>query len=51
VLRDLGIGAWMVQEGYMLKTGCFAGLQHIIKQKINDLIGAENTKKFYSIKR
>ncbi|MBX9807026.1 MAG: cellulase family glycosylhydrolase [Flavobacteriaceae bacterium] len=47
VLRGLGIGGWMIQEGYMLKTGNIAGPQHIIKQKITDLIGEENTKEFY----
>lgn len=47
VLRGLGLGGWMVQEGYMLKTGSFAGPQHAIKQKITDLIGANNTEEFY----
>ncbi|NDP26289.1 MAG: cellulase family glycosylhydrolase [Flavobacterium sp.] len=47
VLRGLGLGGWMIQEGYMLKTGNIAGPQHIIKQKITDLIGEENTKEFY----
>jgi hypothetical protein len=30
----------MVQEGYMLQTGSFAGPQHVIT-KITDLIGAK----------
>ncbi|MFV8324851.1 cellulase family glycosylhydrolase [Flavobacterium sp. ZS1P14] len=47
VLRGLGLGGWMVQEGYMLQTGSFAGPQHVIRQKIMDLIGAKNTEKFY----
>lgn len=47
ILRGLGLGGWMVQEGYMLKTSDFAGPQHRIKQKIEALIGAEQTKKFY----
>ncbi len=47
VLRGLGVGGWMVQEGYMLQTGSFAGSQHAIKQKITDLIGTKNTEKFY----
>jgi endoglucanase len=47
VLRGLGLGGWMVQEGYMLKTGSFAGPQYLIKQKITDLIGAKNTEEFY----
>ena len=47
VLRGLGLGGWMVQEGYMLQTGAFAGPQHKIKQKITDVIGAKNTEEFY----
>lgn len=47
VLRGLGLGGWMVQEGYMLQTGSFAGSQHVIKQKVADLIGTKNTEKFY----
>ncbi|WP_412463899.1 cellulase family glycosylhydrolase [Flavobacterium mekongense] len=47
LLRGLGIGGLMVQEGYMLKTADFAGPQHQIKQKITDLIGEKNTEEFY----
>ncbi|RPE00939.1 carbohydrate-binding protein [Aureibaculum marinum] len=47
LLRGLGLGGWMVQEGYMLQTGDFAGPQHVIRQKIEDLIGTENTEIFY----
>lgn len=47
LLRGLGLGGWMVQEGYMLQTANFAGPQHVIKQKIQDLIGDEKTKMFY----
>lgn len=47
VFRGLGLGGWMVQEGYMLQTGAFAGPQHVIKQKISDLIGPIKTKEFY----
>lgn len=47
MLRGLGLGGWMVQEGYMLQTIEFAGSQHVIKQKITDLIGTKNTEEFY----
>src|SRR5690606_8835484 len=47
ILRGLGLGGWMVQEGYMLQTSGFAGPQHEIKNAITDLIGAENTQGFY----
>jgi len=49
VLRGLGLGGWMIQEGYMIQTGAFAGPQYKIKQKITDLIGVENTEEFYKV--
>lgn len=48
VLRGLGIGGWMVQEGYMMQTQPFASPQYIIKQKIQDVIGEQGTKEFYA---
>lgn len=47
VFRGLGLGGWMVQEGYMIKTGEFAGPQFKIREKIVDVIGEENTVEFY----
>lgn len=47
ILRGLGLGGWMVQEGYMLKTDGFAGPQTKIREKIVNLISEEKTKKFY----
>lgn len=46
-LRGLGLGGWMLQEGYMLKTADFAGPQYMIKQKIAELIGEDGMNKFY----
>ena len=51
LLRGLGLGGWMVQEGYMLQTESFASPQHKIKQKIVDLIGTANTEEFYQAYR
>ncbi len=48
ILRGMGLGGWMLQEGYMLQTGSFAGPQHQIRAKIKDLIGEENTQAFYN---
>lgn len=47
LLRGLGLGGWMLQEGYMLKTADFAGTQSKIKQEIVELIGKEKTDEFY----
>jgi endoglucanase len=51
LLRGLGLGGWMVQEGYMLQTSDFAGPQHEIRKKIADLIGETNTEAFYQAYR
>ena len=48
VLRGLGLGGWMVQEGYMLQTQSFASPQYLIRKKIQDVIGEEGTKEFYA---
>ncbi|EJL69259.1 cellulase family glycosylhydrolase [Chryseobacterium populi] len=46
-LKGLGLGGWMLQEGYMLKTADFAGPQYKIKQKIAELIGEDGMNEFY----
>lgn len=46
ILRGMGLGGWMLQEGYMLKLGKI-GPQHRIREKIEDLVGPEKTKAFY----
>ncbi|ROI00119.1 cellulase family glycosylhydrolase [Chryseobacterium daecheongense] len=46
-LRGLGLGGWMLQEGYMLKTADFAGPQYKIKEKIAELVGEDGMNDFY----
>lgn len=46
LLRGMGLGGWMLQEGYMLRMPG-GGSQQQIKAKITDLIGAELCGKFY----
>ena len=48
LLRGLGLGGWMVQEGYMIQTQPFASPQYVIKQKIQEVIGEQGTKEFYA---
>ncbi len=48
ILRGLGLGGWMVQEGYMLQTQSFASPQYQIKQKIQEVAGEKGTKEFYA---
>jgi endoglucanase len=47
LLRGMGLGGWMVQEGYMLQTAGFANPQHEIRAVIQDLIGEADTDLFY----
>lgn len=47
LLRSMGLGGWMLQEPYMLQASAFANSQHQIREKIEGLIGEENTQTFY----
>jgi endoglucanase len=46
ILRGMGLGGWMLQEGYMFRLSNI-GQQHRIKAKIEELVGKERTKQFY----
>lgn len=46
ILRGMGLGGWMLQEGYMLKLG-EVGQQHRIRAKLVELVGEERTAEFY----
>ncbi len=48
ILRGMGLGGWMLQEGYMLQTASFANAQHKIRESINNLIGEQSTEEFYT---
>ena len=47
ILRGMGLGGWMLQEGYMLQTAGFANAQYKIRNEIEALIGKEDTDLFY----
>ncbi len=47
ILRGMGLGGWMLQEGYMFRLGN-VGQQHRIKAKIEELIGHDQTVQFYN---
>lgn len=47
LLKGIGLGGWLLQEGYMLHTSSFANAQWEIKERILDLIGEANTEIFY----
>ncbi|MEO6836791.1 MAG: cellulase family glycosylhydrolase [Ginsengibacter sp.] len=46
ILRGMGFGGWMLQEGYMFDLG-FLGQQYKIKEKITELIGRKEADIFY----
>ena len=46
ILRGMGLGGWMLQEGYMLNAG---GLpQRVMRRKMAELIGPQATEQFYT---
>ncbi len=47
ILRGMGLGGWMLQEGYMMQTADFANTQHELKNKIAELIGQGGMEAFY----
>jgi endoglucanase len=49
ILRGIGTGNWMLQEGYMMKTEGVAGTQHEFRAKLIETIGVEKTDSFYNV--
>ncbi|GAB1453748.1 hypothetical protein MASR2M47_38040 [Draconibacterium sp.] len=48
ILRGIGTGNWMIQEGYMMQTSGVAGTQHEFRAKLENTIGVEKTDSFYT---
>lgn len=46
LLKGIGLGGWMLQEGYMLRI-YKDGQQNKIRSRMEELIGKENTGRFY----
>ncbi len=49
ILRGIGTGNWMLQEGYMMQTSGVAGTQHEFRAKLVSTIGEEKTDSFYTV--
>ncbi len=47
LLKGIGLGGWLVPEGYMLHTAEFANSPTAIRNKIEALIGTEKTNAYY----
>jgi len=48
IIRSIGTGNWMLQEGYMMQTTGVAGTQWEFRKKLTETIGAEKTNQFYT---
>ncbi len=49
ILRSIGTGNWMLQEGYMMRTAGVAGTQHEFRAKLIGSIGEAKTDSFYTV--
>ena len=47
LLRGIGLGGWMLQEGYMMNSNGAADTQYEFKENLIQLIGVEQTQIFY----
>jgi len=47
IFRGMGLGGWMLQEGYMLRVQGIGQQQHVVRGKLAELAGKEATDKFY----
>lgn len=48
LLKGIGTGNWMLQEGYMMQTSEVAGTQWEFKKKLIATIGIDKTNQFYT---
>ncbi|MCF8231239.1 MAG: cellulase family glycosylhydrolase [Bacteroidales bacterium] len=48
IIRSMGIGGWMLQEGYHMNTAGAADTQHEIEKKLVDLTSEDFKEKFYN---
>ena len=47
ILRGLGTGNWMLQEGYMMQSADVAPTEWQFRNKLIETIGLEKTNQFY----
>ena len=47
ILRGIGTGNWLLQEGYMMQTAGLLGTQHEFEAKLTETIGEQRTEEFY----
>lgn len=49
IIRSIGTGNWMLQEGYMMLSAGVAGTQHEFRAKLVSTIGEAKTDSFYTV--
>jgi hypothetical protein len=47
IIRSIGTGNWLLQEGYMMKSSDVAGTQSAFRKKLVETIGEQRTVEFY----
>ncbi len=47
ILRGMGLGGWMLMEGYMMQSSEVADTQHEFRNRLVDLIGEDKTDEFF----
>ena len=47
ILRGIGTGNWLLQEGYMMKSADFAGTHSAFRKKLIETVGIDRTNAFY----
>jgi len=48
ILKGMGLGGWMLMEGYMMQSSEVADTQHEFKNKVIELMGEDKTNEFYA---
>lgn len=48
ILRGMGLGGWMLMEGYMMQSSDVADTQHEFRDRLEDLMGVEKTDEFFN---
>lgn len=49
ILRGMGLGGWMLMEGYMMQSADVAPTQHEMKEKLTALMGEEKMEAFFDV--
>jgi len=47
ILRGMGLGGWMLMEGYMMQSSDVADTQHEFRDRLIELMGEEKTDEFF----